>query len=85
MRRYPGLLNEDTSFKTGLIIVGGGAGAFFAVDSLREVGGVPLSFQAVGLTGIVSMDINYQSLFYPRNPTRLSTGALSLEKNAICS
>ncbi|EKM78680.1 hypothetical protein AGABI1DRAFT_85596 [Agaricus bisporus var. burnettii JB137-S8] len=38
MRRYPGLLNEDTSFKKGLIIVGGGAGAFFAVDSLREYG-----------------------------------------------
>jgi hypothetical protein len=44
MRKYPGLLNEDTSFKTGLIIVGGGAGAFFAVDSLREVGVIPTFF-----------------------------------------
>lgn len=38
MKRNPRLLTEDTSFKTGLIIVGGGSGAFYAVESLREHG-----------------------------------------------
>ncbi|KAF9453451.1 hypothetical protein P691DRAFT_800718 [Macrolepiota fuliginosa MF-IS2] len=38
MLRHPRLLTEDTSFKTGLVIVGGGSGAFFAVESLREHG-----------------------------------------------
>lgn len=37
MMRHPRLLTEDTSFKTGLVIVGGGSGAFYAVESLREV------------------------------------------------
>jgi hypothetical protein len=39
MKRNPRLLTEDTSFKTGLVIVGGGSGAFYAVESLREVCG----------------------------------------------
>ncbi|KXN91685.1 Apoptosis-inducing factor 1 [Leucoagaricus sp. SymC.cos] len=38
MKRNPRLLTEDTSFKTDLIIVGGGSGAFYAVESLREHG-----------------------------------------------
>lgn len=44
MKRHPNLLNEDTSFKTGLIIVGGGSGAFYAVESLREACGVYPAF-----------------------------------------
>jgi len=38
MKKNPRLLTEDTSFKTGLIIVGGGSGTFYAVESLREHG-----------------------------------------------
>jgi len=37
MRKNSQILTEDTSFKKGLIIVGGGSGAFYAVESLREV------------------------------------------------
>lgn len=37
MKRYPRILTEDTSFQKGVIIVGGGCGAFHAVMSLREV------------------------------------------------
>lgn len=38
MRKNSQILTEDTSFKKGLIIVGGGSGAFYAVESLREHG-----------------------------------------------
>jgi len=37
MKKNPQILTEDTSFQKGMIIVGGGCGAFHAVMSSREV------------------------------------------------
>jgi len=61
MKRNPGILTEDTSFKIGVIIVGGGCGAFYVVMSLREVC-LTRIFEVVilGLNGVQSLKHGYK-------------------------
>lgn len=77
MKKNPRLLTEDTSFKTGLVIVGGGSGTFYAIESLREVcheKEISSGKRYILTFGDFSTDTKAPSLFCPRNPTHLLIG-----------